>query len=202
MKPGGNYSQLKIDARDQVQPAYHGTVSRRRNRHSHAMFDTGAPATSLSLKAAERLGSSREVPASSRRAIAAASAGASSRPGWRPSARSRSASEEIKNARIIIADRGDNATGGHADRRRLLHLAPRLCRQCRPSHVLHLYGRPAVQPEGLCRRQCGGRASRRRRGERAQGCRRLQPEGRGLRLATRPRARLGGLFARDRALAQ
>src|SRR5439155_8523772 len=55
LKPGDHYSTLKIDVRDQSNPHTTATVTVGGTAF-HAMFDTGAVATTLSLRAAARLG--------------------------------------------------------------------------------------------------------------------------------------------------
>ncbi|HEX4737194.1 MAG TPA: retroviral-like aspartic protease family protein [Allosphingosinicella sp.] len=105
----GNYSLLKIDERSERNP--HTTATVQVNGNSfHAVFDTGASSTTMSLRAAARLGLKPDSPG-------VHPAGYSSGLGRRvvqvwsiPVSTIDIGGEEIHNARIMMQDLGDDTT--------------------------------------------------------------------------------------------
>lgn len=106
---GGSFSELKIDQRSERDPHTTATVSVN-GTNLHALFDTGAPSTTLSLRAAARLGIKPDSPG----VHAAGQSGGLGRrvlPVWSvPVATIKIGDEEIHNARIMMHELGDNDT--------------------------------------------------------------------------------------------
>lgn len=103
---GGSYSELKIDPRSQSHPHTTGTVSIN-GTPMHVTFDTGAPMTTLSLRAAARLGIKPDSPGV-RPAGHSMGLGRKVLESWSaPVGTIRIGDEEIQNARILMSDLGD-----------------------------------------------------------------------------------------------
>jgi tetratricopeptide (TPR) repeat protein len=106
---GGSWSELKIDARSEHDPHTTATVSVN-GTDLHAMFDTGASSTTLSIRAGVRLGIKSDSPGVRAEGVSGG-LGRHVVPVWSvPVGTIKIGDEEIHNARIMMQELGDEET--------------------------------------------------------------------------------------------